>query len=65
MKTLYLILSFLFRVGFITNSFATDYPNDRSILDSTIQPFYHGVASGDPLPDRVIIWTRVTNRCAL
>jgi alkaline phosphatase D len=25
-----------------------------------IAPFYHGVASGDPLDDRVIIWTRVT-----
>ena len=24
------------------------------------KPFYHGVASGDPLADRVIIWTRVT-----
>lgn len=24
------------------------------------KPFYHGVASGDPLTDRVIIWTRVT-----
>ncbi len=23
-------------------------------------PFFHGVASGDPLHDRVIIWTRVT-----
>ena len=23
-------------------------------------PFAHAVASGDPLPDRVIIWTRVT-----
>jgi alkaline phosphatase D len=23
-------------------------------------PFYHGVASGDPLEDRVIIWTRYT-----
>jgi alkaline phosphatase D len=30
------------------------------LYDSTIQPFYHGVASGDPLHDRVIIWTRVT-----
>ncbi len=27
---------------------------------SVAQPFYHGVASGDPLTDRVIIWTRVT-----
>lgn len=24
------------------------------------KPFYHGVASGDPLADRVMIWTRVT-----
>ena len=22
--------------------------------------FQHGVASGDPLPDRVVLWTRVT-----
>ncbi|MCG8671198.1 MAG: alkaline phosphatase D family protein [Pseudomonadales bacterium] len=26
----------------------------------TSLPFAHGVASGDPLPDRVIIWTRIT-----
>lgn len=25
-----------------------------------LKPFYHGVASGDPLSDKVIIWTRVT-----
>jgi len=25
--------------------------------------FYHGVASGDPLPDAVIIWTRYTPDC--
>ncbi len=30
------------------------------LYDSTLWPFYHGVASGDPLPDRVILWTRVT-----
>lgn len=29
-------------------------------LDPCIYPFYHGVASGDPLSDRVIIWSRVT-----
>ena len=23
-------------------------------------PFLHGVASGDPLPDGVVLWTRVT-----
>lgn len=26
----------------------------------TLNHFQHGVASGDPLPDRVVIWTRVT-----
>ena len=29
-------------------------------FDERLKPFYHGVASGDPLPDRVIIWTRIT-----
>jgi len=29
-------------------------------FDQSLKPFYHGVASGDPLPDRLIIWTRVT-----
>jgi alkaline phosphatase D len=30
------------------------------LYDASLKPFYHGVASGDPLPDQVIIWTRVT-----
>src|SRR5690349_4728180 len=30
------------------------------LYDAALKPFYHGVASGDPLHDRVIIWTRVT-----
>jgi len=33
---------------------------NRIKLCSNYAPFYHGVASGDPLTDRVIIWTRVT-----
>jgi alkaline phosphatase D len=32
----------------------TLYPNPE------LKPFYHGVASGDPLTDGVIIWTRIT-----
>ena len=32
----------------------------RLDFDPNLGPFYHGVASGDPLPDAVIIWTRVT-----
>lgn len=33
----------------------------REKLNSALYPFYHGVASGDPLPDAVILWTRFTN----
>ena len=33
---------------------------DELPYDKDLAPFYHGVASGDPLSDRVIIWTRVT-----
>jgi alkaline phosphatase D len=29
-------------------------------LGGATSPFLHGVASGDPLPERVILWTRVT-----
>lgn len=38
-------------------------PNDvaaRTSMNGRLGPFYHGVASGDPLPDGVIIWTRIT-----
>ena len=38
--------------------------NDKTIdstsFDPILRPFYHGIASGDPLEDKVIIWTRVT-----
>lgn len=30
------------------------------IAQEPLRPFFHGVASGDPLADRVILWTRVT-----
>ncbi|MFH1321004.1 MAG: alkaline phosphatase D family protein [Bacteroidota bacterium] len=33
---------------------------ERLDIDSNLAPFYHGVASGDALTDRVILWTRVT-----
>jgi len=34
---------------------------DRLDADPRLAPFYHGVASGDPLSDRVILWTRITD----
>ncbi len=33
---------------------------DSTSFSPALKPFYHGVASGDPMSDRVIIWTRVT-----
>jgi alkaline phosphatase D len=30
--------------------------------DESLSPFLHGVASGDPLPDGVILWTRVSGQ---
>jgi alkaline phosphatase D len=30
------------------------------LLDPSLKPFYYGVASGDPLQDAVIIWTKVS-----
>ena len=34
--------------------------SQQVFLNPLQAPFYHGVASGDPLPNAVIIWTRVT-----
>ncbi len=31
-----------------------------NLYHQNLKPFYHGVASGDPLQDRIILWTRVT-----
>ncbi len=39
---------------------AAGLPRPAAAADETLAPFYHGVASGDPLADRVILWTRVT-----
>lgn len=41
-------------------TFSAVSQKERNILKTIHAPFYHGVASGDPLHDRVIIWTRVT-----
>jgi len=50
----------LFFLSLILYAFCIKGQEKRVTLDPLYAPFYHGVASGDPLPDRVIIWTRVT-----
>jgi alkaline phosphatase D len=65
MKTRLLILS-MFLIGMLqaqTTHEQHDLGPGRSEVTTIIPewaPFYHGVASGDPLHDQVIIWTRVT-----
>ena len=39
-----------------------DNYGQRSMLDERLEPFYHGVASGDPSATSVILWTRITPR---
>jgi alkaline phosphatase D len=65
-----IIYSFLILLFYAGNLLAqqTKFTNyNRSLtkngalsFDPTLKPFYHGVASGDPLTDKVIIWTRIT-----
>lgn len=54
------LLLFAFAFLYLVSS-AQDFllPCRPAVLPQ-LAPFYHGVASGDPLSDRVIIWTRIT-----
>ena len=42
------------------NSSFSNYEESLDLYLPSQKPFYHGVASGDPLQHQVIIWTRVT-----
>ena len=64
-KLFFLAFSF-FTIGLLAQNPGTVYQNNRlngenPAFNPQWAPFYHGVASGDPLEDRVIIWTRVTS----
>ncbi|MFN8281638.1 MAG: alkaline phosphatase D family protein [Chitinophagales bacterium] len=60
-----LLLSILFCFSFFAGlALEPGDFTERSMLDSSLAPFYHGVASGDPTPNAVIIWTRVTPEVA-
>lgn len=58
MKNLLSAVAIFFSISIVCGQEA-DGPA-RSELDESYAPFYHGVASGDPLSDRVILWTRIT-----
>ncbi len=50
----------LFTLALLINALFISSQNRFAALEPCMKPFYHGVASGDPLTDKVIIWTRVT-----
>lgn len=58
---LFLNCSWIFHRTALAQSLTFEQLSARADVDSALAPFYHGVASGDPLSDRVIIWTRITS----
>lgn len=56
-RSILILLCFVSHVLFLTLNAQT---LRNTSLESCLAPFYHGVASGDPMHDKVIIWTRVT-----
>lgn len=58
MITKYLFGLLFSTIGIIAFS-QNDFLREKGVAD--LYPFYHGVASGDPLNDRVILWTRITD----
>lgn len=63
MKKLFPLILLAVSIGAQAQTQTQDDPTNYSIrsgLHPGLAPFYHGVASGDPLTDRVILWTRIT-----
>lgn len=57
-------MKYLLPLAFLLCSLFIQAQDSRSDVDPALAPFYHGVASGDPLADRVILWTRITTQDA-
>jgi alkaline phosphatase D len=57
----YLLLVIIF-ISSIAQAQVSPRPTatQRITLNPADKPFYHGIASGDPTPNSVMIWTRVT-----
>jgi len=58
MKSILLTIASFLAIGNSINA-QDDYFREKGVAD--LYPFYHGVASGDPMDDRVMLWTRVTD----
>lgn len=58
-------IPFLLIIGYLLSTtflFAQDefYNSERFDVDEAFAPFYHGVASGDPTSNSIMLWTRVS-----
>ncbi len=60
MRQIYILLLSVFVFASVEAQQPSYLGSSRSQLNPAMYPFYHGVASGDPLTDRVILWTRIT-----
>ncbi|MFM1874872.1 MAG: hypothetical protein RL266_609 [Bacteroidota bacterium] len=60
MKSILLSVLVLFSFAALAQEEPNPNHYSRNSLEPALAPFYHGVASGDPLPNAVIIWTRIT-----
>lgn len=58
------IITLLLVVGLFSCQKEPTYPpldeNTSHLQDQNLAPFYHGVASGDPLANGIVLWTRIT-----
>ena len=60
MKIFFFVLFLILSFNKLSGQVQSDPYTNRIQLNQVFAPFYHGVASGDALADRLIIWTRVT-----
>lgn len=61
MKRLLILLVYIFSTQLLICQTTLNIdPNLISHLDKKLAPFYHGVASGDPTQNSVVIWTKLT-----
>lgn len=51
---------YIISIAVLIFSIQVSAQNARSTISYTEAPFFHGVASGDPTPSNVMIWTKVT-----
>src|SRR2546428_4938131 len=58
--SLFIVLSLLCFLQNANGQYVEQLKNKGFQLNDSLGPFYHGIASGDPLSTRVILWTRLT-----